>query len=811
MSLWGATVITNLMSAIPWLGQDIVEFIWGGFSVSAATLNRFFALHYLLPFVLAALVMMHLISLHDSAGSNNPLGISGNYDRIPFAPYFIFKDLITVFLFILAICMVIFYLPNILGDSENYVMANPMQTPPAIVPEWYLLPFYAILRSIPNKLFGVISMFFAILILLSLPFADLSRSRGTQFKPYNKIVFFIFAGNLLILMVLGAKHVESPFIEFGQIATVLYFIYYLLIVPFFNLIENAIIEAGITYKDLINYSSPVGFPRLFMLKLFLIEHPIIVYLFVTAVTVLPSTYQIIYDVLHCINGNETNYAGYAAHADNAENASQPTPLNTVNPTPRAHTAPWNRVPSPRIHLAPWHVGHPDNPVHSAPWNTANPTNPSNTAHAAPWHTANRANTAHVAPWNTANPTNPSNTAHAAPWHTANTTNPSNTAHAAPWHTANQANTTQAAPLRILNPTYFGSPPQDDPASPYVERTYPIFPISSPYEAGGNAAYYTHVANRGNNPYTDTPNVSYPRPLNTGDTNYADKQGTENRSSVHGQTISDRNWEGGHSGAELLGDSPVSNGSEFNRMLVDLDTVSATDAPSGDATDAPLDRSRSRSRSGSVASDYLGINAPIDADSSGVRRSPTRSPSPAPNYREWRDICKTDLYNPWTDTFIKDAVDFSDNIDPNTGLYEPRYTDRAEYVRSLRESEIDPATARAPMDVYNEFIFIANNHVFDDDTNPDLVKKLKSVRGFIHSQSNSVEGESLPSGSRSEIVKSLNKLYNKSIWNTEYGFGDRSPSSQHTSAVDWSLKHCTDAGLNRGINPGPPFKYGLQRF
>ena len=121
------------MSAIPWLGQDIVEFIWGGFSVSAATLNRFFALHYLLPFVLAALVIMHLISLHDSAGSNNPLGISGNYDRIPFAPYFIFKDLITVFLFVLAICMVIFYLPNILGDSENYVMANPMQTPPAIV------------------------------------------------------------------------------------------------------------------------------------------------------------------------------------------------------------------------------------------------------------------------------------------------------------------------------------------------------------------------------------------------------------------------------------------------------------------------------------------------------------------------------------------------------------------------------------------------------------------------------------------------------------------------------------------------------
>jgi ubiquinol-cytochrome c reductase cytochrome b subunit len=244
MSLWGATVITNLVSAVPWIGQDIVEFLWGGFSVNNATLNRFFALHFLLPFVLAALVLMHLIALHDSAGSGNPLGISGTYDRIPFAPYFLFKDLVTIFIFIGVLSIFVFFMPNALGDSDNYIMANPMQTPPAIVPEWYLLPFYAILRSIPNKLLGVIAMFSAILILLAMPFTDLSRSRGIQFRPLSKIAFYIFAGNFLILMQLGAKHVESPFIEFGQISTVLYFAHFLIIVPFVSLLENSLVELG---------------------------------------------------------------------------------------------------------------------------------------------------------------------------------------------------------------------------------------------------------------------------------------------------------------------------------------------------------------------------------------------------------------------------------------------------------------------------------------------------------------------------------------------------------------------------------------
>lgn len=241
MSLWGATVITNLMSAIPWVGQDIVEFIWGGFSVNNATLNRFFSLHFVLPFILAALVVMHFIALHDRAGSGNPLGISGNNDRLPFAPYWLFKDLITVFIFILVLSIFVFFMPNALGDSENYVMANPMQTPAAIVPEWYLLPFYAILRSIPNKLLGVIAMFSAILSLLILPYVDFSNLRGIQDKPLSKIAFFIFIANFLILMQLGAKHVEAPYIEFGQICTAIYFSYFLVIVPIVSLIENSLL------------------------------------------------------------------------------------------------------------------------------------------------------------------------------------------------------------------------------------------------------------------------------------------------------------------------------------------------------------------------------------------------------------------------------------------------------------------------------------------------------------------------------------------------------------------------------------------
>lgn len=226
------------MSAIPWVGQDIVEFIWGGFSVNNATLNRFFALHFVLPFVLAALVIMHLIALHDRTGSSNPLGISAQEDRVPFAPYYVFKDLITIFLFVLVLSIFVFFKPNALGDSENYVMANPMQTPAAIVPEWYLLPFYAILRSIPNKLLGVIFMFAAILVILVLPYVDLSDRRGLQNKPISKFLFWFFIANFLTLMILGAKHVEAPYIEMGQISTFFYFAWFLILVPVSATLED---------------------------------------------------------------------------------------------------------------------------------------------------------------------------------------------------------------------------------------------------------------------------------------------------------------------------------------------------------------------------------------------------------------------------------------------------------------------------------------------------------------------------------------------------------------------------------------------
>jgi len=241
MSLWGATVITNLLSAIPWIGQDFVQFVWGGFSVNNATLNRFYSLHFLLPFVLAALAAMHLLTLHEH-GSSNPLGISGNTDRIPFHPYFTFKDLVTIFGFLLALSAIVFYAPNLLGHSDNYIPANPMQTPPSIVPEWYLLPFYAILRSIPNKLLGVLRMFSALLILLAMPLLDTSRIRGAQFRPLMRFAFWVFTRNFFMLMYLGACHVEDPFITVGQISTALYFLWFVLIVPVIGVVENTLLD-----------------------------------------------------------------------------------------------------------------------------------------------------------------------------------------------------------------------------------------------------------------------------------------------------------------------------------------------------------------------------------------------------------------------------------------------------------------------------------------------------------------------------------------------------------------------------------------
>jgi ubiquinol-cytochrome c reductase cytochrome b subunit len=239
MSLWGATVITNLLSAIPVFGQDIVEFVWGGFSVNNATLNRFFSLHYLLPFVLAALTIAHVIALHEH-GSNNPNGVASNGDRIAFHPYFIFKDLVTIFAFFLVLSIVVFFYPNLLGHSDNYIPADPMVTPASIVPEWYLLPFYAILRSIPNKLLGVIAMFGSLLILLILPLTDLSIIRGNQFRPAMKLAFWFFVVDFIILMWIGSQHPTTPFVEIGQVATAFYFSWFIIIVPIIGLLENTL-------------------------------------------------------------------------------------------------------------------------------------------------------------------------------------------------------------------------------------------------------------------------------------------------------------------------------------------------------------------------------------------------------------------------------------------------------------------------------------------------------------------------------------------------------------------------------------------
>ena len=237
MSLWGATVITNLMSAIPYIGMDLVEFIWGGSSVGNPTLQRFFALHYLLPFVLAALVIMHLIALHEH-GSSNPLGITGNIDRLPFSPYFVFKDLITVFVFLTVYSSFVFFSPNSLGHPDNYIPANPMVTPASIVPEFYLLPFYAILRAIPSKLGGVVAMVAAILILMILPISDRSIVRGNAFKVLSKILYGLFICIFLLLGLLGSQHIEVPYVALGQFATVFYFSYFIILLPCITMLEN---------------------------------------------------------------------------------------------------------------------------------------------------------------------------------------------------------------------------------------------------------------------------------------------------------------------------------------------------------------------------------------------------------------------------------------------------------------------------------------------------------------------------------------------------------------------------------------------
>ncbi len=240
MSFWGATVITNLVSAVPYIGNDIVQWLWGGFSISNATLNRFFSLHYLLPFVLAALGAIHIILLH-TEGSSNPVGIKSNIDKVPFHTYFSFKDLYGISLLIILLIILIFFLPNILGDTENYIQANPLVTPVHIQPEWYFLFAYAILRSIPNKLGGVIAMASSLLILYALPFLHKSNLRSLIFRPLAKFSYWTFMANFLILTWIGAQPVEDPYILIGQISTIIYFFYFIIIVPLIGTLENRLL------------------------------------------------------------------------------------------------------------------------------------------------------------------------------------------------------------------------------------------------------------------------------------------------------------------------------------------------------------------------------------------------------------------------------------------------------------------------------------------------------------------------------------------------------------------------------------------
>ena len=259
MSFWGATVITNLFSAIPLVGESIVTWLWGGFSVDNATLNRFFSLHYLMPFVIFALVFLHLVALHTSK-SNNPLGIDvkGPQDTIPFTPYYTIKDMFGLGVFMLIYLGFVFFAPNFFGEPDNYIKANPLVTPPHIVPEWYFLPFYAILRAItfdiwfiPAKLIGVVAMFGSILILLVLPWLDRSPVRSARFRPLYKQFFWIFVIDCFVLGYVGANPPEGYFVILGQVATAYYFAHFFIVIPLLNFLERprplpASISAAVT-------------------------------------------------------------------------------------------------------------------------------------------------------------------------------------------------------------------------------------------------------------------------------------------------------------------------------------------------------------------------------------------------------------------------------------------------------------------------------------------------------------------------------------------------------------------------------------
>jgi ubiquinol-cytochrome c reductase cytochrome b/c1 subunit len=239
MSYWGATVITNLFSAIPLIGGDIVTWLWGGFSVDNATLNRFFSLHYLLPFVIVGVVFLHVVALHIT-GSNNPLGIDvkGPQDTLPFHPYYTIKDSVGMCVFLLIFAILVFFAPNLLGHADNFIPANPLATPAEIVPEWYFLPFYAILRAVPNKLLGVAMMFGSIAVLFVLPWLDTSKVRSARFRPIYRVLMPLLVFDLLVLGYVGSQSPQGMIVTVGRIATAWYFLHFLVFLPLLGFIEK---------------------------------------------------------------------------------------------------------------------------------------------------------------------------------------------------------------------------------------------------------------------------------------------------------------------------------------------------------------------------------------------------------------------------------------------------------------------------------------------------------------------------------------------------------------------------------------------
>nr|AUG59265.1 cytochrome b [Poecilia vivipara]AUG59299.1 cytochrome b [Poecilia vivipara]AUG59369.1 cytochrome b [Poecilia vivipara] len=241
MSFWGATVITNLLSAVPYVGDTLVQWIWGGFSVDNATLTRFFAFHFLLPFIVAAATLVHLIFLHET-GSNNPIGLNSDADKISFHPYFSYKDLLGFIFLLTTLVALALFSPNLLGDPENFTPANPLVTPPHIKPEWYFLFAYAILRSIPNKLGGVLALLASILVLMVIPLLHTSKQRSLTFRPLTQLLFWLLVADVIILTWIGGMPVEHPFIIIGQIASFLYFFLFLFLIPTAALVENKMLE-----------------------------------------------------------------------------------------------------------------------------------------------------------------------------------------------------------------------------------------------------------------------------------------------------------------------------------------------------------------------------------------------------------------------------------------------------------------------------------------------------------------------------------------------------------------------------------------